>query len=69
MGSGANQLLGQFYVMDRDFSGTLEVSELVGAAKEAIPDLSDAEINRMFEALDVDRTGTVRRAGGGRGLG
>ncbi|KAG2423985.1 hypothetical protein HXX76_014811, partial [Chlamydomonas incerta] len=72
VGSGANQLLGQFYTLDKDFSGTLEcrswsrpprrgveVSELVKAAKEAIPDLSEHEINRMFEALDVDRTGTV----------
>ncbi|GLC37135.1 hypothetical protein PLESTM_000546600 [Pleodorina starrii] len=58
-GSGANQLLGQFYTLDKDFSGTLEVSELVKAAKEAIPELSEVEINRMFEALDVDRTGTV----------
>lgn len=34
VGSGANQLLGQFYTLDKDFSGTLEVSELVKAAKE-----------------------------------
>lgn len=27
--------------------------------RQAIPDLSEHEINRMFEALDVDRTGTV----------
>ncbi|GIL67400.1 hypothetical protein Vafri_20799 [Volvox africanus] len=59
VGSGANQLLGQFYTLDKDFSGTLEISELVKAAKEAIPELSEVEINRMFEALDVDRTGTV----------
>ncbi|GLI66227.1 hypothetical protein VaNZ11_009966 [Volvox africanus] len=59
VGSGANQLLGHFYTLDKDFSGTLEVSELVRAAKEAIPELSEVEINRMFEALDVDRTGTV----------
>ncbi|EFJ51622.1 hypothetical protein VOLCADRAFT_116471 [Volvox carteri f. nagariensis] len=59
VGSGANQLLGQFYSLDKDFSGTLEVSELIKAAKEAIPELSEVEINRMFEALDVDQTGTV----------
>ncbi len=110
----SRQLLGQFYTLDQDFSGTLEVSELVKAAKEvgwcairirtilarahaprgakstkpiepickacagmkrrgpapsvlvklhplsllqAIPDLSEHEINRMFEALDVARTG------------
>ncbi|KAG2498443.1 hypothetical protein HYH03_003700 [Edaphochlamys debaryana] len=59
VGSSANQLLGQFYNLDKDFSGTLEVSELIKAAKESIPDLTEPEINRMFEALDVDRTGTV----------
>lgn len=43
----------------QDFSGTLEVDELVKAAKEVLPDLDDQEIQRMFSALDSDHTGTV----------
>lgn len=43
----------------QDFSGTLEVNELIKAAKEVLPDLTDEEIRRMFTALDSDQTGTV----------
>lgn len=59
VGATANQMLGQFYSLDQDFSGVLEVQELVKAAQQAMPDLTDKEIERMFEALDVDHTGTV----------
>mmetsp|Transcript_7697 Transcript_7697/g.15072 ORF Transcript_7697/g.15072 Transcript_7697/m.15072 type:complete len:598 (-) Transcript_7697:661-2454(-) len=59
VGVEANKLLSQFYALDKDYSGTLEVQELIRAAKEAIPNLSDQEIERMFEALDVDSTGTI----------
>ena len=33
-GPEANRLLTQFYSVDRDFSGTIELQELVGAASQ-----------------------------------
>ncbi|MEW5302698.1 MAG: hypothetical protein WDW36_005452 [Sanguina aurantia] len=58
-GGDANRLLGQFYCMDADYSGTIEVEELIESARKVLPDLTDEEVTRMFEALDVDATGTI----------
>ena len=58
-GSDANSLLNHFFCMDSDFSGTLEINELADAAKKALPDLTDDEVENIFSALDLNETGTV----------
>eukprot|EP00878_Enallax_costatus_P011009 GHUV01011499.1.p1 GENE.GHUV01011499.1~~GHUV01011499.1.p1 ORF type:complete len:360 (+),score=103.35 GHUV01011499.1:1553-2632(+) len=58
-GSEASRLLKHFLAFDRDFNGTLDYEELASATKQAVPDLSDAELKRLFSALDVDETGSV----------
>lgn len=48
-----------FLAFDRDFNGTLDLQELALATKQAAPDLSERELQRLFTALDVDNTGSV----------
>ncbi|KAF8057730.1 CPK24 [Scenedesmus sp. PABB004] len=58
-GAEASAVLASFLAADSDFNGTLDYAELASAAKQAAPDLGEGELRRVFEALDVDNTGTV----------
>ncbi|WIA16237.1 hypothetical protein OEZ85_012948 [Tetradesmus obliquus] len=58
-GSEASMMVKHFLAFDRDFNGTLDLQELALATKQAAPDLSERELQRLFTALDVDNTGSV----------
>jgi len=48
-----------FISLDTAGNGTLSKAELAKGIKEAGVDMSSQEINKLFEALDADRTGKV----------
>lgn len=58
-GMEASKLMSTFYSLDVDCSGSIELSELVTAARKHLPQLTEEEISRVFLALDVDGTGDV----------
>lgn len=58
-GTEANKLMSRFYSLDVDYSGSIELSELVAAARQHLPGLSEEEVVKVFLALDVDGTGDV----------
>lgn len=58
-GGEAARLVATFLSLDADFDGSVSLDELRAAARRAAPHVTDAEMARVFRALDVDNTGTV----------
>ncbi|GMH38112.1 hypothetical protein BSKO_05996 [Bryopsis sp. KO-2023] len=51
--------LAQFSGMDSDGNGVLDFHELTASLKVTRPDLTEAEVNQVFAALDVDKSGDI----------
>lgn len=60
-GQEANKLVAEFQFMDRDHNGRVDFQEMWNAMKSSMPSVvtGEEEMKRVFQALDVDSTGTV----------
>lgn len=59
---GARGIIGlqrQFKIMDDDNSKSLDIYEFTKAVKDYRIDISDADIQVVFNAFDRDRNGTI----------
>ena len=48
-----------FERIDHDGNGVIQVSELAESMKEIVPDVTDDEIEEIFQSTDKDKNGTI----------
>ena len=45
--------------IDGDGNGVIQVSELAASMKEIVPDVTDEEVEEIFNSTDKDKNGTI----------